>query len=101
MRLQENKAQAEHAGLVLPGIDERPAFRPIHRKPAKYGEPIRMLAGRLDCNRVTVGIVRRGMQQRRANTRLVHFLQQVVLREDRDLTVDWRRQLTAVPDMDL
>jgi hypothetical protein len=38
-----------------------------------------MPAGGLDCNRVAVGIERRGMQEGLVNTRLVHFLQQVVL----------------------
>src|SRR5690242_6719112 len=101
MRLQKNETQAEHTGPVLPGIDERPAFGTLDRKAAEYGKPIRMLAGGLDCNRVAVGIERRGMQQSRVNPRLVHFLQQVVLREDWDLAVDRRRQLTGVPDMDL
>src|SRR3989442_6849661 len=102
MRLQEGEAQAQHPGPALPAVDQAATLGPIEREISQDREPVGMLAVRLDRLLVGVRIPRgRRMDHCRVDARVVHLLQQLVLREGRHLPVMGIRRLAARPDVDL
>ena len=102
MRLEEGEAQAEHAGPGLPRLDQRTALRAIEREVAEDRQPIGVLARRLDGELIGIRIPRRRrMDEGGVDARLVHLLEQVVLREGGHLPVSRVRGLAAAPDVHL
>ena len=102
MRLEKREAQAEHAGLLRPAVDQRAALRPLHREVAEDREAIGVQVSRLDGQSVGVGIPRGGrMDDGCVHARFPHLVQQLVPGEGRDLPVAEVRRLAAGPDVHL
>src|SRR2546428_7633831 len=101
MRLIEREAEAEHPRPLLPTVDQRAVLWAIEGKVPQYGEPVGVLAGRLDRQFVGIGVPSRRMDDGGVNARFIHLLQQIVLGEGRYLSVGRIGRQTAAPDMDL
>ena len=54
-RLEERETQAQHAGLISPGVDEAAILGLAHVEEAEHAEPVRMLPGRSIATSLALG----------------------------------------------
>src|SRR5437879_12792558 len=101
MRLIKREAEAEHPWPLLPAVDQRAVLRAIEGEVPQYGEPVRVLACRLDRQFVGIGVPPWRMDDGGVDARFVHLLQQIVLGEAGYLSMGRIGRQTAAPDMDL
>jgi hypothetical protein len=100
LRQNQGKAQPQHARTVLPPIDQGAAFRPVEREIPQDGEPIWVLANRLDCHLVGGRIPARRMNDGAIYPRFRHLPQQLLGSKHGCLTVAHVRP-AARPEMHL
>jgi hypothetical protein len=86
--LQERPAQAHHARLVAPAMNEPAVVGHIERELAHDREPVGIFSCSFNRNRIGIRIPAAGrMNQRGIDAGLIHFLEQLFGRECLDLAV--------------